>query len=80
VGVRYDRYNPDQDSREQQAAQVVPRDRSYSTFALLGMLRYDTARLSVEYDFNLNALGRDANGAPTNLKSDALTVRTQVQF
>jgi len=80
VGIRYDRYDPDQDAREQQAAQVVPRDRSYSTVALLALLRYDTARLSFEYDVNRNALGREASGAPTNLKSDAFTARAQVQF
>jgi hypothetical protein len=80
VGVRYDHYDPDRDAREQQAAQVVPRDRSYSTFAVLVMLRYDTARLSFEYDFNHNALGRQANGAPTNLQSDAFAMRAQVQF
>ncbi len=80
VGVRYDRYNPDQDASELQVAEVVPRDRSYSTLALLAMLRYDTARLAFEYDVNRNALGRDASGAPTNLKSDAFTVRAQVTF
>ncbi|HEY0463794.1 MAG TPA: hypothetical protein VGC79_06275 [Polyangiaceae bacterium] len=80
VGVRYDRYDPDQDAREQQAAQVVPRDRSYSTLALLAMLRYDSARLACEYDLNRNPLGRDSNGAPTNLESDVFTIRAQVQF
>ena len=80
VGIRYDRYNPDQDASEQRAANVVPSDRSYSTYTLLAMLRYDDARLAIEYDINRNALGRDANGAPTNLKSDALTVRAQVRF
>jgi hypothetical protein len=80
VGVRYDRYDPDQDARDQQPTQVVPRDRSYSTLALLAMLRWETARLSFEYDRNRNALGRDSNGAPINLKSDAYTLRAQVQF
>ncbi len=80
IGIRYDRYNPDQEASEQRAVQVVPRDRSYSTCALLAMLRYDDARLAIEYDINRNALGRGANGAPTNLKSDAITVRAQVRF
>ncbi|MEO8900920.1 MAG: hypothetical protein ABI488_04670 [Polyangiaceae bacterium] len=80
VGIRYDHYNPDQDASEQQAAQSVPRDRSYSTLALLGMFRYEQARLSLEYDHNRNSLGRDASGAPTTLKSDALTLRTQLRF
>lgn len=80
VGVRYDRYNPDQDASEQVAAQVVPRDRSYSTLALLAMVHYEQGRVLLEYDRNRNALGRDANGAPTTLKSDAVTLRTQVRF
>ena len=80
VGVRYDRYNPDQDANELQVTQVVPRDRTYSTLALLAMFRYATARLAFEYDVNRNALGRDVNGAPTNLKGDAVTVRAQVRF
>lgn len=80
LGIRYDRYNPDEDSSEQLAAAVVPRDQSYSTLALLAMLRYDDARLALEYDINRNQLGRDATGTPTNLASNALTVRAQVRF
>jgi hypothetical protein len=80
VGVRYDRYDPDQDAREQQALAVVPRDRSYSTLALLGMLRYEGARLAFEYDKNGNALGRDASGRPTTLASDSFTLRAQLRF
>jgi len=80
VGVRYDFYDPDQDAREQQAVQVVPRDRSYRTVSFLAMLRYAEARLSLQYDLNRNALGRAANGAPTSLASDALTARAQLRF
>jgi hypothetical protein len=80
LGVRYDHYNPDQDGYEQRAVRVVPRDRSYSTLALLAMLRYGDARLSVEYDRNHNALGRSPSGAPATLPSDALTARAQLRF
>lgn len=80
LGVRYDRYDPDQDAREQQAALVVPRDRSYSTLSFLAMFRYAQARLSLQYDRNRNALGRAENGAPTSLASDALTARAQLRF
>ncbi|MES1175816.1 MAG: hypothetical protein ABUL62_15955 [Myxococcales bacterium] len=80
VGIRYDRYDPDQDANEQRVAQVVPRDRSYGTLALLAMLRYGQGRLSFEYDRNRNALGRSASGAPTSLASDAFTVRAQLRF
>lgn len=80
LGIRYDRYDPDQDAREQQAVQVVPRDRSYGTLSLLAVFRYAEARLTLQYDRNRNALGRGANGAPTSLASDALTARAQLRF
>ncbi len=80
LGVRYDRYDPDQDAREQQAAVMVPRDRSYSTLAFLAMLRYADARLALEYDHNHNTLGRNSSGAPARLANDALTVRGQLTF
>jgi len=80
IGARYDRYNPDQDASEQRAIILVPSDRTYSTWALMGMLRYKRARLVVEYDRKGNALGRDASGAPTTLRADALTLRGQIVF
>jgi hypothetical protein len=80
VGVRYDQYNPDQDASQQRAIGLVPTDRTYRSLALLAMLRYRSARLLVEYDKNGNALGLAANGSPTTLNDDALTVRGQVQF
>ena len=80
VGIRYDQYNPDQDASTQRALYLVPSDRTYRTLALMAMLRYDRARLVLEYDKNDNALGRDPSGAPTTLKSDALTMRGQVKF
>jgi hypothetical protein len=80
VGARYDRYNPNADSTQQRAANLVPVDRSYSTFAVMGMLRYEQARLLLEYDINRNPLGLGANGAPTSLADNALTLRGQLVF
>ncbi len=80
VGARYDRYNPNGDASQQRAANLVPVDRSYSTLALMAMARYQTARLLLEYDINRNPLGIGANGAPTTLADDALTLRGQVVF
>ena len=80
VGARYDRYNPDGDASQARAANLVPVDRSYSTLALMAMLRYDAARLLLEYDINRNPLGIGANGAPTTLADNALTLRGQVVF
>jgi hypothetical protein len=80
IGFRYDHYDPDADATRQSAASLVPLDRSYSTLALMAMLRYESARLVFEYDKNGNALGRDATGAATTLADDAMIVRGQVTF
>jgi hypothetical protein len=81
LGVRYDRYNPDLDALESRSAQVLPRDQTFSTLAVVaGFVYRPLFRLLVEYDHNLNPLGRDATGQPTTLLDDSLTVRAEVQF
>ena len=80
VGVRYDRYQPDADASQQLGARLVPTDMSVSTWAFLGALRYDGARLLLEYDRNTNAQGRAASGAPTTLAADTLTLRGEMSF
>jgi hypothetical protein len=78
--MRYDRYNPDADRTNPLAATRVPIDRTYSTAAFMAMLRYNDARLVVEFDKNGNALGRAPNGLPETLKNDSVIVRGQVVF
>lgn len=80
VSIRYDRYNPDADAREQQPFAIVPRDPSMSTWAFAVSARARAARLVAEYDHRTNALGRDASGAPTNLLDHSLTLRAEVRF
>jgi hypothetical protein len=80
IGIRYDEYDPDGDSTQQRAIQVVPVNRRYTTLALMAMLRYERARLVLEYDVNTNPLGIASSGAPTTLADNALTLRTQVSF
>ncbi len=81
IGVRYDRYDPDEDARDQAGAQLVPRDRSFSTWAIAVAAEYPPyARLTLEYDRNTNPLGRSASGAPATLGSDVVTLRAQVVF
>jgi hypothetical protein len=80
VGLRYDLYNPNADASQQFAATLVPVNRTYSTVALMGMLRYGQDRLLLEYDINRNPLGVGANGAPTTLADNALTLRAQLVF
>ena len=81
VGLRYDRYDPDADARDQNGAQVVPRDVSYSTLAVAVAGGYPPyVRFTLEYDHNTNALGRTASGAPTTLGAEVVTLRGQVAF
>ncbi|HXX68923.1 MAG TPA: hypothetical protein VEK07_17180 [Polyangiaceae bacterium] len=80
IGARYDLYNPDADASQQRGVNLVPVDRTYATLALVAMLRYAQARLLLEYDVNRNPLGIGANGAPTTLADNALTLRTQLVF
>jgi hypothetical protein len=80
IGVRYDSYDPNSDASQQRALSVVPYNRRYSTFAIMGMLRYQGARLTLQYDINTNPLGIGSTGAPTTLADNALTLRAQVTF
>ena len=80
VGARYDQLQPGRRRQPRARGQPVPIDRTYSTLALMAMLRYQGARLLLEYDINRNPLGIGANGAPTTLADNALTLRGQVVF
>ena len=80
VGVRYDRYDPDADAREQEPFALVPRDMSMSTWSFSAAGRTRIARLIAQYDHRQNALGRDASGRPTTLADDSFTLRAEVRF
>jgi hypothetical protein len=81
VGVRYDRYNPDLDALDSRAAQVLPKDQTFSTLAVTGAFFYrPVLRLLAEYQHNTNPLGRDAQGNPTTLADDAVIFRAEVSF
>jgi hypothetical protein len=80
VGVRYDRYDPDADAREQEPFVLVPRDSSMSTWSFSAAGRTRVARLVAQYDHRTNAFGRDASGRPTTLADDSFTLRAEVRF
>ncbi|MBX3221194.1 MAG: hypothetical protein KF795_11795 [Labilithrix sp.] len=80
VGVRYDRYDPDADAREQEPFALVPRDTSMSTWSFSATGRTRVARLVAQYDRRQNALGRDTSGRPTTLADDSFTLRAEVRF
>jgi hypothetical protein len=80
LGVRYDYYNPDQDSNKNAKGSPVPTDVSYSTFAVAAACVASWGRLIVEYDRNQNHLGINTSGMPANLGDNAFLVRGEVSF
>jgi hypothetical protein len=81
VGVRYDRYDPDRDANDLRGGVQVPRDSSYSTFAVAAAARYaGYGRLILEYDHNTNALGRTLTGTPATLANDTFMLRAEARF
>jgi hypothetical protein len=80
-GVRYDFYNPDVDAYRQTPTVLVPKDMSFRTWTFTlswGGFAHD--RLTLEYQHNRNALAVAADGSPTTLASDTLTLRGQMVF
>jgi hypothetical protein len=80
VGVRYDYYNPDQDSTNLEMGMQVPTSFAYQTISGVVAYMLPLGRFSLEYDHNGNKLGRDASGNPVNLKDDSVILRGQVAF
>jgi hypothetical protein len=80
LGVRYDYYNPDQDSNKLLDVNPVLTNASYSTLAVVAACAAKWGRLLVEYERNRNHLGIDLEGLPTNLGDNAVLVRGEVSF
>ena len=87
IGARYDLYDPNSDLLDARRGGFVPASAAIHTFSPIvaavlpaGVIPYVRARLVLQYDAVLDALGRDARGVPANLKNDQFVVRAQVEF
>jgi len=80
VGVRWDKYDPDADAREQEPFRVVLRDAAVETWSFNATGRLGIGRLIAQYDHRTNRQGRDAAGRPTTLADDSFTLRAEVRF
>jgi hypothetical protein len=84
AGVRYDHYDPDRDSTDRVAGTFLLSSQAVSTVALALAVRLKigglTNRLLAQYDINRNHSGRDQAGLPTNLASNAFTLRAEAVF
>ena len=80
-GIRYDSYNPDVDAYRQTPTVLVPKDVSFHTWTFtLSWGGLSRNRLMLEYQHNRNALAVAADGSPTTLAADTLTLRGQMVF
>ena len=81
LGIRYDFYNPDLDGFRQTPAAIAPKDLSFRTWTFaLSWGGLGRSRLILEYQHNHNALAVAADGSPTTLAADTLTLRGQMVF
>jgi hypothetical protein len=81
LGVRYDFYNPDVDGFRQTPTAIAPKDMSFHTWTFtLSWGGVGRDRLLLEYQHNRNALAVAADGSPTTLAADTLTLRGQMVF
>lgn len=80
VGVRYDFYNPDADSVNHLMGATLPTAFAYQTVAFAAQWGSSWGRLVAEFDLNRNKNGRDLEGNPANLASNAFFLRGQVGF
>jgi hypothetical protein len=79
VGFRLEYYDGNADFIEGRRGRVVPASRSITMYSpVVGVQLPKLARLSLQYDFIDDALGRDDLGVPTDLRNDQWTLRLQV--
>lgn len=81
VGFRYDYYDPNSDVFDPRAGHIYPYDQTIQTFSpVVGVQLPNLARLTFQYDFVRDHLGRNEFAVPSDLANDAWTIRLQVQL
>lgn len=78
VGFRTDHYDPNADLLDKRRGRLIPADAAIRTYSpLVGALLPDRVRVLLQYDAVVDSLARDAQGVPTDLSNDRITVRVQ---
>lgn len=81
LGFRVDSYDGNADLFESRRGEFLPLDASVLTLSPVVALQLPKlVKLSVQYDYIVDHLGRDVTGAPIDLPNDQWTVRGQVEF
>ena len=81
VGFRVSVYDPNADFLETRHDKLEPKVQTVRTLSpLVGLKLPGRARLSFQYDFIRDFLGRDSSGVPTDAKNNQYQVRLQVEL
>jgi hypothetical protein len=80
-GARVDYYDPNLDALDSRGGTLIPVDESITTISPIvgARLPYRT-RFSIQYDWIIDRLARDATGVPTDLANNRVTARLQVEL
>ncbi len=80
VGVRGAYYDPNSNLIEQRAGTFHLQDQSFLELSPSLAVMLESVRLSAQYDWLFDHLGRDSTGVPTDARNDRFTVRLQVDL
>lgn len=80
VGVRGAYYDPNTNLIEQRAGTFHLQDQSFFELSPSLAVMLESVRLSAQYDWLFDHLGRDSTGVPTDARNDRFTVRLQVDL
>lgn len=80
VGVRSAYYDPNSNLIEQRAGTFHLQDQSFIELSPSVAVMLESVRLSAEYDWLWDHLGRSSTGVPTDARNDRFTLRLQVDL
>jgi len=80
VGVRGAYYDPNTNLIEQRAGTFHLQEQSFFELSPSLAVMLESVRLSAQYDWLFDHLGRDSTGVPTDARNDRFTVRLQVDL
>lgn len=80
VGVRGAYYDPNSNLIEQRAGTFHLQDQSFLELSPSLAVMLESVRLSAQYDWLWDHLGRDSTGVPTDARNDRFTIRLQVDL
>ena len=80
LGFRAAYYDPNSNLVEQRSGNFHLKDQSFLVLSPVAAFTLAHGRITAQYDFIKDNLGRDLQGVPANIRNDQLTLRLQVDL